>query len=131
MSDVELTFRVASNVALLLMTCHELLTGEAPDNSVAGCKHRDWLMDELHDAIKTFDEHDALDERVMDRKWEARRDFVLSLGLSSATSNVLLRGGIDSLEQLKDITSGKLSVFGCGEKRRHELRDALATMEAR
>ena len=54
MSDVTITFTVPSNQALLLLTCHDLISGVVPDDSVVGVYHFDWLLDELRIAAENY-----------------------------------------------------------------------------
>ena len=130
MSDVTVTFTVSSNDALLLLTCHDLITGVAPDDSIAGVDNFEWLLDEIARASDVYRDYKAEEartqEQAVDQEYKERRDFLGLLSLSPRSYNALMRVGMRSLADVTTILAARPGTkYGIGAKTLRELADAL------
>jgi hypothetical protein len=70
MSEVTLTFTCTTNTASLLLTFYDLVSGMAPDDSIAAVEHIAWLIDEIGGRAATMLEYLELEKG--DADWQVR-----------------------------------------------------------
>ena len=70
MNEVTLTLTCSSNDALLLLALYNIVSGVAPEDSIAAQEHIAWLIDEIGGRAARILEYLELEDRKVD--WQLR-----------------------------------------------------------